>query len=130
MKINKLLEQHPLSTEIIRKWFFNQMLASIEVAQEVPEEFKEAMLKEGVTNERLAILIEAQPRSLFDCFDENNIIIIIKYHDNFGFTYSVEEADENNFFKNRKDAELEAIDIAFEILEEQLTPIKLPKLEE
>jgi hypothetical protein len=130
MKINELLEQHPLSTEVIRKWFFNQMLASIEVAQEVPQEFKEAMLKEGVTNERLAILIAAQPRTLFDVFDENNIIIIIKYHDNFGFTYSVEEADENNFFKKRKDAELEAIDIAFEILEEQLTPIEFPKLEE
>lgn len=130
MKIKELLEQHPLSTEIIRKWFFNQMIASIQEAQEVPEEFKEAMLQEGVTNERLAILIEAQPRSLFDVFDENNIIIIIKYHDNFGFTYAVEEADENNFFKKRKEAELEAVDTAFKILEERLTPIKFPKLEE
>jgi len=120
MKTNELLEKHPLTTEVIRKWFFNQMIKSIEIAEDVPEEFKQAMMQEGVSNERLSILIDAQPRTLFDVFDENNIIIVIKYHDNFGFTWAVEEADEQSFYKTRREAESFAIEAAFEILEEQL----------
>jgi len=80
------------------------------------------MMQEGVSNERLSILIDAQPRTLFDVFDENNVIVIIKYHDNFGFTWAVEEADEQQFYKTRKEAELFAIETAFEILENQLSP--------
>jgi hypothetical protein len=122
MKSIELLEKHPLTTEVIRKWFFNQMIKSIEIAEDVPEEFKQAMMQEGVSNERLSILIDAQPRTLFDVFDENNVIVIIKYHDNFGFTWAVEEADEQQFYKTRKEAELFAIEAAFEILENQLSP--------
>jgi hypothetical protein len=122
MKSIELLEKYPLTTEVIRKWFFNQMIKSIEIAEDVPEEFKQAMMQEGVSNERLAILIDAQPRTLFDVFDENNVIVIIKYHDNFGFTWAVEEADEQQFYKTRKEAELFAIETAFEILENQLSP--------
>jgi hypothetical protein len=120
MKTNELLEKHPLTTEVIRKWFFNQMIKSIEIAEDVPEEFKQAMMQEGVSNERLSILIDAQPRTLFDVFDENNIIIVIKYHDNFGFTWAVEEADEQSFYKTRREAESFAIEAAFEILEQRL----------
>ena len=54
-------------------------------------------------------------------FDENNVIIIIKYHDNFGFTWAVEEADDQSFYKTRKESEIFAIEAAFEILEQQLT---------
>ena len=122
MKSIELLEKHPLTTEVIRKWFFNQMIKSIEIAEDVPEEFKQAMMQEGVSNERLSILIDAQPRTLFDVFDENNVIVIIKYHDNFGFTWAVEETDEQQFYKTRKEAELFAIEAAFEILENQLSP--------
>jgi hypothetical protein len=122
MKSIELLEKHPLTREVIRKWFFNQMIKSIEIAEDVPEEFKQAMMQEGVSNERLSILIDAQPRTLFDVFDENNVIVIIKYHDNFGFTWAVEEADEQQFYKTRKEAELFAIEAAFEILENQLSP--------
>jgi hypothetical protein len=122
MKSIELLEKYPLTREVIRKWFFNQMIKSIEIAEDVPEEFKQAMMQEGVSNERLSILIDAQPRTLFDVFDENNVIVIIKYHDNFGFTWAVEEADEQQFYKTRKEAELFAIEAAFEILENQLSP--------
>jgi hypothetical protein len=67
-------------------------------------------------------MIDGNPRMLFDVFDENDVIIIIKYHDNFGFTWAVEEADDQSFYKTRKEAELSAIEVAFEILENQLTP--------
>ncbi len=120
MKSIELLEKHPLTTEVIRQWFFNEMMRSNEVAEDVPEEFKKAMVEEAISNDRLAIFIDAQPRGLFDVFDDNNIIIVIKYHDNFGFTWAVEEADEQSFYKTRREAESFAIEAAFEILEQRL----------
>jgi hypothetical protein len=123
MKTNELLEKHPLTTEVIRKWFFNQMIKSIEIAEDVPEEFKQAMMQEAVTNERLATLIDVQPRTLFDVFDENDICINIERSANKIVEWSWEISPghtENSVCKSRKEAELFAIEAAFEILEEQL----------
>ena len=117
----QLLEKHPYATEVIRAWFLEQMIESMK-DQSVPDEFKDFMRGQGIDNIKLSVMIDANPRMLFDVFDENDVIIIIKYHDNFGFTWAVEEADDQSFYKTRKEAELSAIEVAFEILENQLTP--------
>ena len=129
MKTNELLEKNPLSTEVIRTWFFDQMVKSF-ADENVPEEFKEMMKQEGVTNERLAILIDAQPRTLFDVFDENNIIIETLLYPSGEFTIKIGNQATTNSWKTRKEAELFAIDAAFDVLEEKLKPIELPALEE
>lgn len=121
MKGLEILQKYPHSADVVRKWLFDRMVESMQ-DDSVPEDFKEAMMNEAVTNERLAVFIDTNPRMLFDVFDENDIIIIIKYHDNFGFTWAVEEADDQSFYKTRKEAELFAIEVAFEILENKLTP--------
>ena len=122
MKAIELLEKYPLSAKIVREWFLNQMLESFkdEIA---PEEFKQYMLEQGVENANVAVLMDVNPRMLLDVFDENDVIIIIKYHDNFGFTWAVEEADEQSFYKTRKEAELFAVEAAFDILENKLKPV-------
>jgi hypothetical protein len=117
----ELLENNPLSATLIREWFLEKMIESLQTA-DVPDEFKNMMRETGVENDKLSIMIDGNPRMLFDVFDENDVIIIIKYHDNFGFTWAVEEADDQSFYKTRKEAELSAIEVAFEILENQLTP--------
>jgi len=129
MKTIELLEKHPLTTEVVRTWFFDQMVASFD-DETVPEEFKEMMKQEGVTNERLAILIDVQPRTLFDVFDENKVFIFIQYmdaKDNVEFFHTFRNIDTNpvKLFKNRKEAEITAIEKAFEILENKLTPKEL-----
>jgi hypothetical protein len=121
MEALKLLEKYPLSTEVVREWFINKMVESVKGDDTVPEDFKNYMLEQGIPNDKLCIFIDSSPRSLFDVFDENNVIIIIKYHDNFGFTWAVEEADDQSFYKTRKESEIFAIEAAFEILEQQLT---------
>ena len=121
MEALKLLEKYPLSTEVVREWFINKMVESVKGDDTVPEDFKNYMLEQGIPNDKLCIFIDSSPRSLFDAFDENNVIIIIKYHDNFGFTWAVEEADDQSFYKTRKESEIFAIEAAFEILEQQLT---------
>lgn len=119
-----------MSAEVIRLWFFNQMMSSMEDPN-VPEEFKTSVMGEAITNERLATFIDVQPRALFDVFDDNGIIISVGYHENFGFNYAVGDInDQQHYFKTRKEAEYTAIEIAFQILEEQLSPIDLPKLDE
>ena len=125
MKTNELLEKHPLSTEVVRTWFFDQMTASF-ADENVPEEFKEMMKQEGVTNERLATFIDVQPRTLFDVFDDNELFIYINRRDS-NFEYGINEL---SFFldgswNTRKEAEAAAIESAFKLLESKLTPKEL-----
>lgn len=132
MKTKELLEKNPLATEVIRTWFFNQMIASLS-DETVPEEFKEMMKQEGVTNERMATFIDVQPRTLFDVFDDNHILIEIFrplnegsiYPSNY-FSYKIGNISPVLIEKTRKEAELIAVEAAFEILENKLSP----KLEE
>ena len=123
MKAIELLKKYPLTTEVVRDWFIVKMMESVNEDNDVPEDFKKFMIDQGVPNDRLCVFIDANPRSLFDVFDENDVIIIIKYHDNFGFTWAVEEADDQSFYKTRKEAELSSIESAFDILENKLTPV-------
>ena len=118
----EFLEKYPLSAEVVRGWFMKKMIESVRGDNDVPEDFKNFMLEQGIDNNKMAIMIDGNPRVLFDVFDDNDVIIVIKYHDNFGFTWAVEEADEQSFYKTRKEAELFAIDVAFDILENKLKP--------
>ena len=129
MKTSELLEKHPLATEVVRTWFFNEMVKSF-ADENVPEEFKEMMKQEGVTNERLATLIDVQPRTLFDVFDENSIVIETSLYPNGEFTIKIGNQATTNSWKTRKEAEIFAVEAAFELLEERLKPIELPALEE
>lgn len=121
MNTGELLEKHPLATELIRKWFFDQMIESMK-DESVPEEFKQAMMTEAVTNERLAILINVNPRVLFDVFDINDIIIETLLYPSGEFTIKIGNQATTNSWKTRKEAETFAVDCAFDILENQLTP--------
>ena len=79
MKAIELLNANPKTAEVIRAWFMEKMIESIKTAQDVPEEFKDYMRQQGIDNEKLSIMIDAQPRSLFDMFDAQGIIINVFY---------------------------------------------------
>jgi len=127
MKGLELLEKHPLTANVVRDWFMNQMLESFK-DETVPEGFKQYMLEQGIDNDKVGTLIDVNPRNLLDVFDENHILIEIFRPLNEGSIYP------SNYFsykignispdikKTRKEAELFAIYAAFEILEKQLTP--------
>jgi hypothetical protein len=126
----ELLEKHTLTAKIIRDWFLKKMMESFK-DETVPEEFKQYMIDQGVENEKVATLIDVNPRMLLDVFDENEIYIHIepfcneleKQLQSFGYRILFNDYMPKNMeFKNRKEAELFAIEAAFEILEQQLTP--------
>jgi hypothetical protein len=122
----ELLQKHPLVANVIKEWFLKSMLESFK-DETVPEEFKQFMLEQGVEEDKVGTLIDVNPRMLLDVFDANEVFIFIHYmdvKDNIEFFYSFRNIDTNpvKSFKTRKEAELSAIEAAFEILENQLSP--------
>lgn len=129
MKGLELLESHPRAAEVIRTWFIEKMIDSINNAQDVPDEFKEFMRQQGIDNEKLSVMIDAQPRSLFDVFDAKGIIINVFYVVKT-FHAQISDNDAETESPTRKGAEESIIEHAFRILEEKLEPVDLPQLEE
>ena len=88
MKGLELLKKYSQSGEVVKEWLFNKMAESIEDSS-VPEDFKKSMMEEAVTNERVAVLIDANPRMLFDVFDENDVFIEIFMYPDVTFTCKI-----------------------------------------
>jgi len=127
MKGLELLEKHPLTANVVRDWFMNQMLESFK-DETVPEGFKQYMLEQGIDNDKVGTLIDVNPRNLLDVFDENDVIIQIIpiKEDKVKYLSRVNQFETPYDFTRpyftRKEAELFAIEAAFEILENKLSP--------
>lgn len=120
MKGIELLNKYPESAKIIRAWFLEKMIESLQTA-DVPDEFKDMMRETGIEDDKLAIMIDSNPRMLLDVFDDNEIYISVLYTPSV-FMISINQNDLGTRVKTRKEAELVAIDTAFEILENKLSP--------
>ena len=121
----KLIQNYPAAGKLIKEWFFKSMLESLK-DESISDEFKEFMLEQGFEDDKIGILIDANPRMLFDVFDENDIVIETSLYPDDTFTIKIGNQATTNSWKTRKEAELFAIEAAFEILENKLSP----KLEE
>ena len=118
----ELLEKHPRSGEVIRAWFLKQMFESFN-DKDVPDEFKDFMREQGVDNDKVAKMIDINPRMLLDVFDENDVVIETSLYPNGEFTIKIGNQATTNSWKTRKEAELFAIEVAFDILENKLKPV-------
>lgn len=121
----ELIQNYPAAGKVVKEWFFKSMLESFK-DETVPDEFKEFMLEQGIEDDKIGILIDVNPRMLFDVFDENDIVIETSLYPDDTFTIKIGNQATTNSWKTRKEAELFAIEAAFEILENKLSP----KLEE
>jgi hypothetical protein len=134
----ELLLTYPLSGKIVSDWAMSQMLESFK-DDSVPDDFKKYMLDQGVDNDKLAVMIDAQPRALFDVFDNNDIIIyfmIFSSPEGVKFSGAIhighDEIKPNPIGKQcntRKEAELFAIEAAFELLENKLSSNEITEQE-
>ena len=123
MKAIELLKKYPLTTEVVRDWFIVKMMESVNEDNDVPEDFKKFMIDQGVPNDRLCVFIDSNPRSLFDVFDENDLFIEIFMYPDVTFTCKIGNEATTNSWKTRKEAEMFAIEAAFDILENKLKPV-------
>ena len=121
-----LLEKYPYATEVVRDWFMGKMIESFK-DQNVPSDFKEYMRQQGIPNDRLAQMMQGNPRVLFDVFDDNKLIINVVYGEQ-GFSWHINDEksvlymDPQHYFL-RKDAEYAAVERAFQMLDEKLNII-------
>jgi len=115
---NQMIEDYPLATEVVRDWFIQKMEDSLR-GQELPEDFKEIMRKQGFPNEKLVKLFESTPRVLFDVFDDNGVIINV-LHSDAVFVWDVNNVKSIYVYSSRKEAETHAVQRAFQILQEKL----------
>lgn len=116
-----LLEKYPYATEAVRDWFMGKMIESFK-DQNVPSDFKEYMRQQGIPNDRLAQMIQGNPRVLFDVFDDNKLIINVLciYK---GFTWDIGDVKSVQVYSSRKEAEHAAVERAFQMLDEKLNII-------
>lgn len=125
MKGLVLLEKYPVSTEIIRAWFMERMIESFK-DESVPDEFKDFMREQGIDNDKLGTMIDANPRMLLDVFDDNEIHISVVYENNnskeLNYLSTINNCETKHYCFRRKEAELAIIETAFDILENKLTP--------
>ena len=127
MNGKELITTYPLATEVVREWFLDKMGKSIK-ADEVPDDFKEYIKRQGISDYMVESIIDTHPRNLFDIFDENNIYIDIRvcriHKTDVVFIYKILSGDSKGFsiefYSHRKDAEQVAVCDAFKLLNEKL----------
>ena len=122
MKGIELLETYPKAAGVIKEFYNNKLIDSMNDSSErVSEEFKEMLKQQSFDNEYVATFIDSNPRFLFDVFDINEIYIQITVDlENKCFRYSFDGLIESNDYLTRKEAEARSIETAFEILNNKL----------
>jgi hypothetical protein len=121
MNALELLEKHPRAGSVIRNWLLWRMVEALE-SELIDEEFKQYMRDQGIENDKIAPMIDANPRMLLDVFDENNIYVGTLLDESNGFWWTINGNKSTVGYEYRKNCEIAAIETAFKILEKQLTP--------
>lgn len=119
MKTLELLENNQKSTKVIKQWFLSRMLDSL-ADNNVPDDFKEFVKSQDLENDKIAAMIDASPRILFDIFDEHKVYIQINVNPS-NFSYSINQGEViSGPWETRIEAEKSAIEQSFTILESKL----------
>ena len=124
MKAIDLLETYPKAATVIKEFYYEKMINSLQEDNDIPQEFKDMVKAQQFDSEYVATFIDNNPRFLFDIFDANGIFISIKYSLD-GFTWSNMQSDaselkDTTIYLFRKEAETVAVEKAFEILNNKL----------
>lgn len=83
----------------------------------IPDEFKEFVKAQDLENDKIATMINASPRMLFDVFDNQKVFIQINVNPS-NFSYSINQGEViSGSWETRIEAEKSAIEQAFTILE-------------
>ena len=119
METLKLLENFPKATIVIKQWFLDKLLESLK-DNSVPENFKEFVRAQDMETDKIATMIEANPRVLFDVFDTHKVYIEISIDELNGFWWRIDENKSTVGYEYRINAEKAAIQQAFQILNDKL----------
>jgi hypothetical protein len=117
MKGLELLEAYPKAAKVINEFYHTKMIESMNT-EDVSQEYKDLLKEQEFDNEYVATFIDANPRILFDVFDEHEIYINISAPK---FSYSIGTGGViSGTLKTRKEAEIAAIEEASQLLNDKL----------
>lgn len=117
----ELLKKYPKAAAVVRSHFLELMLESLNT-DSLPEDFKDHVRAQGISDDMVSRVLEKAPRNLFDVFDDNGMFINVTFdHEDRIFRYSVDGEVDSQKYLFRKSAEEAAISEAFSLLNQKLT---------
>lgn len=119
MDMKQLLEDHPKTAIVIKQWFLENLLKSLD-DDSLPEDFKKFVREQGMDNEKVANVLIHNPRSTFDLFDNHKIYIEIIVDELGGFWWKIGEAKSSCGYEFRINCDKAAIEEAFKQMEAKL----------
>lgn len=111
----EVLHHYPLATETVRDWFIKKMKQNLQEDM-VNEEFMEFMMRKGVPDDTLAIMLDQNPRTFFDVLDENKLIVEILYSRNGMFYFLINGTLDSEKYEGRIPCERAAVIKALSML--------------
>ena len=120
--MKELLESHPLTAKLIREHYTKSWLDSIEKSSHLPDDFLEFAKAFELDNDKIALIVQDQPRGLFDFFDNQSVRLWTKYTAK-GWQIYINKVSFGGNFTERREAERYCVEQAFKILEETLNNV-------
>jgi hypothetical protein len=119
----ELLEKYPEAAKVIVSYYLEKMLEGLN-DDKLPENFKDFVRAQGVDNDKIAKILEASPRNLFDVFDSYGFYADIM-HSEEGFYYSILNSKERyhtnvGSFSSRKECDTAAVTVMIQLLNSKL----------
>jgi predicted nuclease of predicted toxin-antitoxin system len=122
MNALELLQENPHAAKVIKEYYVELMLNSLDESS-LPENFKDFLKEQGIDDEKVAQMMEANARNVYDVLDENGFIISITYDATFEkFSWYINGDQHKIICSTRKDAENQAVAAALYRLERKLNP--------
>ena len=118
MEMLELLESHPKSAIVVKQWFLDKMLSSLQ-NESLPEDFKEFARQQGIDNIRVSEILDGAPRALFDVFDSHKVYVSISCV-NDKFLWGINDDMNNSVYETRIEADRAAVIEAFKQLEAKI----------
>ena len=122
MNALELLQENPHAAKVIKEYYVELMLNSLDESS-LPENFKDFLREQGIDDEKVAQMMEANARNVYDVLDENGFVISITYDATFEkFSWYINGDQHKIICSTRKDAENQAVAAALYRLERKLNP--------
>ena len=122
MNALELLQENPNAAKIIKEYYVNLMINSLDESS-LPENFKEFVREQGIDDEKVAQMMEANARNVYDVLDENGFVISMNWDMVFNkFSYHINDGHYDKYYDSRKEAENAAVASCIFLLERKLNP--------
>jgi c-di-GMP-related signal transduction protein len=122
MNALELLQKNPDAAKVIREYYVELMLNSLDESL-LPENFKDFLKEQGIDDEKVAQMMEANARNVYDVLDENGFVISMNWDMAFDkFSYHINDDQYKLLYDSRKEAENAAVNVAIHRLQNKLNP--------